>query len=207
MNATLAVAVGMVRTWVALYTFGLTKDLRSARRWEIDSDVWEQQQLAEIQGESAISTAVEMVVRTLLGVISDITWRAQAGLSTRPDRSIKVNDSLTMRGFFLAAIAIAVVPAVLGTMVLAGGGDPGSTAMRVILGSVSLFAGVTMAAGLVLSTRKPRLGIALVAVGAISIAVAWFWMPFITIPIGVAFIYLAYRRARNTGWPSGAGTA
>ena len=112
-----------------------------------------------------------------------------------------------MRGFFLAAVAIAVVPAVLGTAVLAGGGDPGSTATRVILGSVSLFAGVTMAAGLVLSTRKPRLGIALVAVGAISIAVAWIWMPFIAIPIGIAFIYLAYRRARNTGWPSGAGAA
>ena len=204
MNATLALAVGMVQSWVVLYTLGLPKELRSARRWEIDSDVWEQRQLAETQGESAISTAVEIVVRTLLGVISDITWRAQAGLSTRPDRSITVNDSLTMRGFFFAALATAIVPAVMGIAVLAGGGDPGS---RVIFGSLMLFAGVTMAAGLVLSTRKPRLGIALVAVGAISIAVMWFWMPFITIPIGVAFIYLAYRRARNTGWPSSAGTA
>ena len=87
----------MVRSWVVLYTSGLPKELRSARRWEIDSDVWEQQQLAEIRGEPAFGTAVEMVVRTLLGVVSDITWRTQAGLSTRPDRRLVVAGGIYFR--------------------------------------------------------------------------------------------------------------
>ncbi len=171
MNATLALAVGMVRSWVALYTFGLSKELRSARRWEIDSDVWEQRQLAEMRAEPPFSTAAEMVARTLLGVISDITWRVQASLSTRSDRSIKVNQSLTMRGLLLAAVAVAIAPPDFGVAVLAGSGEGFSGTERAIFGSLQVAAAATMIAGLVLSTRQPHLGIGLVALGAICTAV------------------------------------
>jgi hypothetical protein len=197
----------MVRSWVAVYTLGLPRELRSSRRWEIDSDVWEQRQLAEMHAEPPFGTAVEMVARTLFGVISDITWRVQTGMSMRPDRSTKVNESLTMRGFFLAAVAIAIAPAAFGVSIFAGGGEGFSGADRAIFGSLQVAAAAAMVAGLVLSTRQPLLGIGLVALGAICMAVLWYWVPFITVPLGAALVFLAYRRARQTGWPGGAGTA
>ena len=118
-----------------------------------------------------------------------------------------MNESLTMRGFFLAAVAIAIAPAAFGVSVIAGNGEWDSSTERVLFGSLWAVAGVTMVAGLVLSTRQPALGIGLVALGAIGIAVMWFWIPFITIPLEAALVFLAYRRARETGWRSGADTA
>ena len=47
MSAALALAVGMTRSWVTLYTSGLPRELRDARRAEIDSDLWEHQRTAE----------------------------------------------------------------------------------------------------------------------------------------------------------------
>ncbi len=118
-----------------------------------------------------------------------------------------MNESLTMRGFFLAAVAIAIAPAAFGVSVIAGNGEWDSSTERVLFGSLWAVAGVTMVAGLVLSTRQPALGIGLVALGAIGIAVMWFWIPFITIPLGAALVFLAYRRARQTGWRRGVDTA
>ena len=37
--------------------------------------------------------------------------------------------------------------------------------------------------------------------------VAWYWVLMITIPIGIAMVAIAFFRARQTGWPRGAGTA
>ena len=31
-------------------------------------------------------------------------------------------------------------------------------------------------------------------------AVLWYWIPSITIPLGAALVFLAYRRARQTVW-------
>ncbi len=199
-------AIGLTRWWVDVYTLGLPQELRSARRWEIDSDVWEQRQLAEMHAEPPFGTAVEMVARTLFGVISDITWRVQAGLSARPDRSIKVNDSLTMRGFFLAALVIAIAPAGFGIGLLAGAGEGIDGAERAMFSFLLFAAAIAMVAGLFLSARNPPLGIGLVALGAIGMAVMWYWILFITVPLGAALVFLAYRRARRTGWPRGAST-
>ncbi len=199
----MTLAIGLTRWWVRLYTKGLPPERRDARRAEIESDTWEQGELAEKCDQPPFATTVEMVARMLLGVLSDITWRVQAGLSTRSDRSIKMNESLTMRGFFVAAVAIAIAPAAFGVSVIAGGGEWDSTTERVLFGSLWVVAAVTMVAGLILSTRTPRLGIGLVALGAIAMAVLWFWVPFITIPLGAALVFLAYRRARQTGWPHG----
>ena len=118
-----------------------------------------------------------------------------------------MNESPTMRVLLLVALAIAIVPAVLGVSVIAGGGEWDSTTERVLFGALWVAAGVTMAAGLVLSTRKPPLGIGLVALGVLAIAIGWFWAPFITLPVGAALTFLAYTRARNTGWRRSADTA
>lgn len=117
-----------------------------------------------------------------------------------------MNESLTMRGFFFAAIAIAIVPAALGISAVFAA-DWGSTVERALWASLLVVGSVVIVSGLVLSDRRPRLAIALVALGAIGVAIGFFFVPFITIPLGIALVYLAYRRARNTGWRRGADTA
>lgn len=203
----LTIAIGMARTWVAVYTVGLPKLIRAMRRMEIDSDLWEQRQLAGLTGESAFGTASEVVARILLGAISDITWRVQTGLSAPSDRSINVNDSIIMRGLFLLAVGLAITPVCFGLYMTGGGGEWSSSAERIVFGLLSASTGIAMVSGLVLSTKRPELGIGLVAVGAVGISVMWYWAAFITAPIGAALVFLAYFRARGTGWPRGAGTA
>ncbi len=202
----LTLAARLTRWWVRLYTKGLPPEMRDARRAEIESDLWEQGEDANANGSPPDETALEVFGRLLLGVPADLTWRVQAGVSTRSDRSIKMNESLTMRGFFLAAVAIAIAPAAFGVSVIAGGGEGFSGAERATFGSLQVAAAAAMVAGLVLSTRMPLVGIGLVALGAICMAVLWYWVPFITMPLGSALVFLAYRRARQTGWPRAADT-
>jgi hypothetical protein len=108
MSAVLDLAVGMTRAWVALYTLALPRELRNGRRAEIACDLWEQQCLAARRGDPALGTAIEVLARMLLGVISDITWRAQAGAVARADRSIKMIESWYMRGLVAVGVVLAI---------------------------------------------------------------------------------------------------
>jgi hypothetical protein len=92
MSALRDIAVGLTRAWVAIYTKGLPAELRDARRAEIDSDLWEQRQVAGLDDEPPGETALQLFARLLLGIPSDITWRAQAGLSARIDRSLRMTE-------------------------------------------------------------------------------------------------------------------
>jgi uncharacterized membrane protein len=62
---------------------------------------------------------------------------------------------------------------------------------------------IGVAIGVALGAAMDNMGAGI----AIGVAIGWFFIPFITIPLGIALVYLAYRRARKTGWPRGAGTA
>ncbi len=201
MSATLDFAVGMARSWVGMYTLGLPEELRAARCLEIESDIWEQRQLAAMRDEAPLATALEMMARMLFGVISDITWRVQVGLSAYPERRTNMNDSATMRGLFLGAMLVAIAPAGFGIGVLAGAGEGFDGAERAMFGLLQIAAAIAMVGGLFLSTTNPRLGIGLVALGAICMAVLWYWLLFLVIPLGAGLVFLAYRRARGTGWP------
>jgi len=207
MNAALALSVGMARSWVALYTLRLPLHIREARRSEIDSDLWEQQWLAARRGDPAFGTAIEVMARMLLGIISDITWRAQAGVSARADRRIQVNESWTTRGLLLFGLAVAALPIVVGAGVVLGGGDGSLGLGAVLFGIFSMAAGAAVLAGLLTSSRSPIAGMLLVGLGALAIAAMWYWMLVITIPIGIALVAIAFFRARQAGWPRGAGTA
>ncbi len=205
MNPPLALAVGMVRSWVALYTLGLPPDLRIARRLEINSDLWEQRRLAEYTGETPLGTAAEIAARAVLGVLSDITWRVQARLSARPERSYQVSESWTMRSLLGAGVVLALFVIVTGIGAIADALLDADVANgQAAFGAVTVLAGAAVAAGLLTSRRNPLLGIGLVAAGAITVAAAWYWMLVITIPIGIAMVAIACFRARQTGWPRGA---
>jgi hypothetical protein len=69
----------LVRGWVDLYTRGLPAVLRAARRDEVDDDLWCQHEEAALLGRSAGSLSREMVLRLLLGMPADISWRVSHG--------------------------------------------------------------------------------------------------------------------------------
>jgi len=208
MNAAVALAVGMTRTWVALYTLGLPRELRNGRRAEIDSDLWEHQRTAEFLEQRQGETSLQLLTRLVLGVPSDVTWRLETGRSDRSERSISVNESGTMRSLVVVGVVVALflvvtgIGAVVDALVqedLASG--------QAGFGVISVLAGAAVGSGLLTSRRNPLLGIGLVAAGAITVAAAWYWMLMITIPVGIAMVAIAFFRARQTGWPRGAGTA
>jgi hypothetical protein len=65
----------LVRGWVGLYTRGLPAELRAARRDEIDDDLWCQHEEAAVLGRAARSLDADLVLRLLLGMPADISWR------------------------------------------------------------------------------------------------------------------------------------
>ena len=197
MSGTVALAIGVTRAWVRLYTSGLQPLVRESRRAEIDSDLWEHGRLAELVREPPLRTAKEMLARAVLGMLSDITWRVQAGLSARSDRSIKMREPMTMRALVLLGLAVASFPVVTGFMRVIGiGGDWDDATLRTVFGLLWMTAGITIGSGLLLSPRRPSLGIGLVVAGTVAISVMWFWLFIITIPLGLALIGIAYFRGR-----------
>jgi hypothetical protein len=65
----------VIRGWVDLYTRGLPADARSARRDEIDDDLWCEHAEAAAAGRSARSLDADLALRLLFGIPSDISWR------------------------------------------------------------------------------------------------------------------------------------
>jgi len=59
-------AAGVTRWWTRCYTAGLPRDLRDARRAEVESDLWES--LADG------GTTRHILARLALGIVDDLTW-------------------------------------------------------------------------------------------------------------------------------------
>jgi hypothetical protein len=98
-------AAALVRGWVDLYTRGLPAEVRAARRDEVDDDLWSQHSEAEELGRSPRSVAGEVLVRLLLGMPSDLSWRLSHGRTRgapAPERSasmsIRVVGALALLG-------------------------------------------------------------------------------------------------------------
>jgi hypothetical protein len=71
--ASVRVATAAVRGWTRLYTCGLPKDARDARRDEIESDLWE----STHDGNSDDAwLALHIWMRCAGGLLNDLRWRA-----------------------------------------------------------------------------------------------------------------------------------
>jgi hypothetical protein len=92
----------LVRGWAALYTRGLSAQVRADRMDEIESDLWSHQEEAEATGQLDTSLAVEMATRMALGLPADIAWRLEQGRML--DRSVERSTSMGTR--FIAVLAI-----------------------------------------------------------------------------------------------------
>jgi len=59
----------LTRVWTRLYTAGMARDVRDRRRAEIESDIWEStRQLDRL-------SAGHILVRVLMGIPDDVSWR------------------------------------------------------------------------------------------------------------------------------------
>jgi hypothetical protein len=144
-----------------------------------------------------------MVLRLVLGVPADILWRIEAGAAARTGRGTRMNESWSMRGLLVIALAVAAFPLVIGILVTAGLNGDTSDTERVIFGPLQILVGSVIIAGLVVSARRTALGVGLVVAGAVAISVMWYWAAVITAPIGLGLAAVAYWRARQAGGPEG----
>ncbi len=70
-------ASAFARGWTFLYTSGLPPLFRDARRREIACDLYELTRDAERSGTLGGATALQIVLRTVLGVGDDVSWRVE----------------------------------------------------------------------------------------------------------------------------------
>ena len=78
MSTARRIAVNVARTWVHLYTSRVPTELRLTRRAEIHSDLWDHEKDAEEDGVPPLVTALEIFLRTCLGVVDDLSWCFEA---------------------------------------------------------------------------------------------------------------------------------
>ena len=196
----LALATGLTQAWTSTYSLGLPATVREGRRSEIQSDLWDQQRLASLQRERPRDTAGHILLRALLGMPSDIAWRAETSLAARKERTGAMTESWTSRVGLLVGIAIAFIPIAAGGIHLAAGptdveGEP--AAAWIIWSAISMLSGAAIAAGLLMVRQNYSRGMTLVAAGVIVFC-AITWMAFITVPVGIALLVLAHLLGRGT---------
>ena len=207
MNTALALSVGMARSWVALYTRGLSPEVREARRGEIDSDLWEQQWLAARRGDPALGTAIEVLARMLFGLFNDIAWRLETGASPRTKGTTTVNSTWPMRiGFIIAMVPLALLT-VAGISFLLGNGDFDNSTEHWVWRGFFVALPAIGVLGLWLCAARPKLGMGLVLVGVGTSAFLMPWMAVVTVPIGIAILIFAVFRAGFLPRPSRQQTA
>lgn len=92
MSVPVRLAAAFTRAWVWLYTMRLPTTFRDARRGEIDADLADHERDAMADGAAPALTAVEILLRTLRGLVDDVRWRVEVtqehGLSTKARRAM-----------------------------------------------------------------------------------------------------------------------
>lgn len=91
----------LVRGWVGLYTHGLPPEVRTARRDEVDDDLWCQRHEADALGRSPGLLAGEILLRLVLGMPADISWRVSHG-----GRASKVERSSSMSTRIIGSLGV-----------------------------------------------------------------------------------------------------
>jgi hypothetical protein len=103
---------GLVRGWVDLYTRGLPADARTARRDEIDDDLWCEHAEAAAAGRSARSLDADLFLRLLFGIPADVSWRLANRGHAAPS-SLDGRSSMSTRTLGMVAIVAGSFPGLL----------------------------------------------------------------------------------------------
>jgi hypothetical protein len=99
-----AASAGLVRRWVAFYTRGLSSGVRTARRDEIESDLWGQRQEGVELARPDGAIAGEILVRLVLGIPADVSWRLEQAGSRRSHETVGRRVTMASRAVGLLAI-------------------------------------------------------------------------------------------------------
>ena len=171
MSTALRIAVTVARTWVHLYTSRMPTELRVTRRAEIDADLWDHDNDAQEDGVPPLVTAMEIFLRTGLGVLDDLSWCFEArqprrGASRKGRRSMMEFSARQTRwmGIFsvaggaIAILMLGVVPTL--QSYFASVGIPLPLPTRIVIGMSAFLMGYWWAflAGIVvffLAIRQP----------------------------------------------------
>ena len=199
-------AMGLTRLWVRLYTKGLPSDVRDARRAEIESDLWEQGEDGESNGYKPQDTGLQVFFRLLAGIPADLTWRLEHRLTGRGEsvleRSRNVGSTVLQKGAIGLTLLVAAlyVAGAVGFVVdqSTGNADWTAEAWEVVLFGVAPFAAAALVVvGLLIGKRSPWWGTGLLAGGTTVMALVWFWLFFILVPVAIIVITFAVLRARR----------
>ncbi len=206
---TLDIAESVVRSWTSLYTKGLGTDLGAARRAEVESDLWEQGHIWREHGFSGLSW--QLLGRWLLGIPSDVSWRLEQIVTRKEtaskaggklERTIKLHTTVTQKSMFGFIVLLAGFFLVMGPVsAIFGGGDDWdpSGLERGVMGTVPVVAGLMILGGLFLMSQSPHLAAGLLATGTVLMALLWFWLFFIGIPLVIFMIWYGVSQARKVG--------
>ena len=175
---------GLIRRWVDLYTRGLPADARTARRDEIDDDLWCEHAQAAAAGRSARSLDADLALRLLFGIPSDISWRLTHRRAPHPaiiEKSTRIIGLLAI----VAASSLFTLPILTG-----GTSDPVWAWVLIPIGSMIAFIAAALGLALQFVDRIGRLGAfgamlvplgAAMIVGASAVGLA-------VIPVGSAML-------------------
>ena len=94
----------LVRTWLRVYTAGVSSNLRERRAQQIESDLWEHQADATARGAGRAALSLLIADRMARGIPADIAWRARIG-GFAMNFSIPFNRTV---GLLLLALVILV---------------------------------------------------------------------------------------------------
>jgi hypothetical protein len=98
-SAAFGLATSLVRAWTHAYTWRLEPAVRDRRRAEIESELWEFEQ----DPERGKHPAAHMLVRLLVGIPDDLSWRAEHALARRT----RVRTSVRVAAWTVATVIIA----------------------------------------------------------------------------------------------------
>lgn len=179
-----AVAEGLTRRWVSLYTRGLSADVRVARRAELESDLWEHRQWSTTEGRRSSRLAIEIVERLFAGMAADLSWRVEhrrlRRQEIRPLGGGTVIDLLKKHGMMALTGALGVLT--ISLAIAAAAFDDIEPSQVAIL----FVAGLLILGGLVAMRRGLRGGRTAVALGAIVPGALLVWtviLPIVTLAV------------------------
>lgn len=203
MSVLLETAVSLARGWCKGYTRGLPPDERTARRAEIESDLWEHQAHGRATGVAAADVGFDILVRCATGVPADIAWRRSVRLSARPSTPAAVpvlqkGRKMATKLFVTFSAGFAII---LGAFLCFNAvglfleGDYLPYALSEILSGLALIASVPVGA------RSPRKAAGLVVAAAILYTVVHIWMVVIALPFALILAGGAWLRTRSAPPP------
>jgi hypothetical protein len=193
----------LVRRWVALYTLGLPPEIKQRRRDEIDDDLWCQAQEAAESGRRDRSLAGEIVMRLVLGLPADVSWRAtqrrRSPAFVAPERSSTMDTRAVVLLSFVGGVGWAIWPipqAVVGREWPAGEPISAVLLLSVWFGTWGLAGAILTLAVLIQDSIRAPFG-AIASIGAFIGAISVFgaYAGIVAIPIASAAVVWEAARA------------